>query len=320
MPRPWLRLWVALTVACGLAPWFTATAQEKPAFPLMQALPLPDHEVSFQWVGNELCRLHFSPDQSRPFVYPVNGQAGRSLTRMGHPRDPESHSHHNSVWISHQDVDGVNFWEDRGKGRILHRRVLRFEDGAKSAGVLTENAWVADTNDVLLVERRLTSVQHLGERGWLLLIDLELQPAGSAVTLGKTPFGLIGVRMAKTIGVNDGGGSILNSDGERDEAGTFRKPARWVDYSGCSTERTIEGIALFDHPANHGHPAVFHTRNDGWMGACLTYNAPLAIEPGRKLRLRYGLLVHPGAGDAKRLQTDWERFAAMPIPSLAVNR
>ena len=43
---------------------------------------------------------------------------------------------------------------------------------------------------------------------------------------------MIGVRMAKTIGVLDGGGRIRNSEGGVDEKGTFWKRARWVDYSG----------------------------------------------------------------------------------------
>ena len=70
------------------------------------------------------------------------------------------------------------------------------------------------------------------------------------MTLGKTPFGPIGVRMAKTIGVTDGGGRILNSAGQRNEAEAFRKPARWVDYSGPITNEQTAGITLMDHPAN----------------------------------------------------------------------
>jgi hypothetical protein len=65
---------------------------------------------------------------------------------------------------------------------------------------------------------------------------------GGAVTLGQTPFGLLGVRMAKSIGVADGGGRILNSEGGVNEVGCFRKAARWVDYSGPVTADVDEGI------------------------------------------------------------------------------
>src|SRR4051812_20726936 len=90
-----------------------ASAAEPKPVPRVQALPLPHDEVSFQREGVELARYCFGSDQRRPFVYPVNGPSGRSLTRMGHPHDPETHSHHNSVWISHESVDGVNFWGDK---------------------------------------------------------------------------------------------------------------------------------------------------------------------------------------------------------------
>src|SRR6188508_3202732 len=90
-----------------------ATAQFAPKpVPRMQALPLPHHEISFQRDGIELTRFHFDPADKRPFLYPMNGPAGRSLTRMGHPHDPVTHSHHNSLWLAHRDVNGVNFWED----------------------------------------------------------------------------------------------------------------------------------------------------------------------------------------------------------------
>src|SRR5688572_21613305 len=110
------------------------TAADGPKLvPKMQALPLPNHEVSFQRDGEELTRYYFGPDLRQPFLYPIIGPSGRSLTRMGHPHDPESHSHHNSVWISHNDVNGVSFWDDRAKGRIVHQRVERFEDSDEFA-------------------------------------------------------------------------------------------------------------------------------------------------------------------------------------------
>ena len=91
--------------------------------PAMQVIPLPHNQAAFQHVGRELTRYHFAPTQHRPFWYPILGPSGRSHTRMGHPHDPISHSHHNSVWISHNDVGGVSFWADTGKGRIVHQRV-----------------------------------------------------------------------------------------------------------------------------------------------------------------------------------------------------
>lgn len=275
----------------------------------MQAVPLPDHQVSFQRDGIEIARYCFSPTLNRPFVFPVIGPAGRSLTRMGHPHDPESHSHHNSIWISHRDVDGANFWEDRSGARIIHQRIEQLDDGAEAAAVQSVNAWTAKDGTVLLTERRRTCVQLLPNNEWLLILDLQLDPKDKEVTLGKTPFGLLGVRMAKTIGVNDGGGTIRNSAGGVNEAGVFWKPARWVDYSGPITSTATEGITLMDHPANPNHPSTFHVRNDGWMGAALTFDGPRLIQPGKQLPLRYGLYIHAGMPASDEIQKRWEDFS-----------
>lgn len=313
MPRPFpanftRRRALALLLASGLAPRGFAGIP-KPV-PSLQALPLPDAEISFQREGQELARYHFGSGLKRPFVYPIVGPSGRSLTRMGHPHDPETHSHHNSVWISHQNVGGVNFWEDRPGPRIAHRRILRFEDGEAACLVETENAWLDKDETTLLKEQRRTAVRTLPERGeWLLSIDLQFEAPKNEVVLGQTPFGPIGVRMAKTIGVNDGGGTIRNSEGGVDEAGCFRQPARWVDYTGPIAPELFDGIALFDHPGNPNHPVPFHVRNDGWMGASLTFPGPLTIVPGTPLRLRYALYVHAGMLPPARIEEQWQRFA-----------
>lgn len=239
---------------------------------------------------------------------------------MGHPRDPLTHSHHNSVWIAHNDVDGVNFWTDRGPpppGRIVHQAIEECEDGPASAWMLTRNAWQGPDGKTVIQERRRTEVRPLESGQWLMLVDLQLEtPAGKPVVLGKTPFGMMGVRMAKTIGVHDGGGRILNSNGQINEGQVFRKPARWVDYSGPITNQDRGGIALLDHPANPDHPTPFHVRDDGWMGISLTLNRPLTIEPGKPLRLRYGLWVHGGVPKTDEVEQHWQAFAKDRLPPM----
>jgi hypothetical protein len=299
---------------CLLA--LTATAAAGKPVPTAQSIPLPHHEVSFQREGRELARFHSEPEAFRPYVFPVIGPSGRSLTRLGHPHDPVSHSHHNSVWISHNDVNGVNFWEDRGRGRISVLHTEQLEDGDEEAAVVTVAEWRGD-GTVMLNERRRTGFRPLPNDEWLLLIDLLLVPSGTNdVALGKTPFGLIGVRVAKTIGVNDGGGTIRNSEGAVDEKEVFWKPAKWVDYSGPVTPHASEGVTLLDHPENPNHPTVFHVRNDGWMGASFTFDEPRVIRPGESLQVRYGLYVHAGVPKLPDLQRVWEEFARLPRPDL----
>lgn len=315
----------AILLGCAPAVAWAAVQQAqspdaKPV-PAVQVIPLPYDQASFQHHQAELTRYHFGSTLRRPFLFPVIGPAGCSYTRMGHPHDPVSHSHHNSVWISHNDVAGVNFWADGGGGQIVHLRVDRYEDGPDSAWMLVQNAWKNEQGQVLMLERRRMEVEPLADGQWLATIDLQFEaPTGGPVTLGQTPFGMIGVRMAKTIGVHDGGGRILNSQGQVNEEQVFRKPARWVDYSGPVTGEQTGGITLMDHPSNPGHPAPFHVRNDGWMGACLTLNGPITIEPNEPLRLRYRLWVHQGVPDPTAIEPLWKQFAESPLPPMTQQR
>jgi hypothetical protein len=312
-PAHWAAAFLAFVAACTSHAQDQSPARHKPV-PRMQVTPQPNGQASIERDGDEISRYWFDTDLKRPFLFPMIGPAGRSLTRMGHPRDPNSHSHHNSVWVSHHDVSGVDFWGDGGKGRIVPKRVVRYEDTEAEALIQVQNAWVDDAGKPLLNEYRTMRFQPLDENEWRLVLDIELTPVATAVTLGKTPFGLVGVRMAKTIGVHDGGGTIRNSEGGVDEEQVLWKRARWVDYSGPISREAIEGITLMDHPGNPNHPTYFHVRNDGWMGTSLTYDAPRTLEAGDKLNLRYGLWVHAGEPGRERIDEQFAEFAKTTDP------
>jgi hypothetical protein len=325
---------IALAAWLGLAMATTAIADEPVAnaspnrllpgakpVPDVQVEPWPGSQAAFTISARETTRYHFGPDLRRPFLYPIVGPGHRSLTRMGHPHDPEGHSHHNSVWVAHNNVNGDDFWSDKGPGRVVHKRIVRYDDSDDEASLIAINAWVGKGDKVHMTERRKVTVRPLGgkDENWLLTLDLQFETPGEPVTLGATPFGMVGVRMAKSIGVNDGGGLIRNSEGNVNEQGpngVYRKRARWVDYSGLIRNDEAAGITLLDHPANPNHPSHFHVRNDGWMGASLTLEQPITIEPGQLLRLRYGLFIHGGLPNPRDIEARWGEFARTRVEDL----
>lgn len=303
-----MALWAGQATAAG-----QATLPGAKPVPAVQALPLPLDQISFEYQGRELTRYYYGQDLRRPFLYPLTGPAGRSLTRMGHPRDQQSHKHHNSVWIAHQNVNGANFWEDLSTNQIVQVAFERAEDGDAAAFVVVRNEWRSG-GAALMTERRQITVRPLGNGEWLLLLDLRFEARSNPVTLGQTAFGFVGVRMAKTIGVRDGGGRMRNSAGGVNEAGCFRNPARWVDYTGPITATALEGITLMDHPANFSHPTPFHVRDDGWMGASPTFAAEKVITPDAPLELRYGLYIHAGLPSTEEIDRVYHTFAQIPRP------
>ncbi|MBL9092116.1 MAG: PmoA family protein [Planctomycetaceae bacterium] len=292
--------------------------------PLMQVEPSPHFEARFVRGDRELTRYHFNPTDRRPYLYPLIGPSGLSLSRMGHPHDPIGHSHHNSFWVSHHIVNGVNFWGDRGPklGKIVPQVIEQFGDTDESAWLIAVNHWIADdTQELLLIERRRVEVRPLPGDEFLTVIDLEFTVKGKPATFEQTPFGLVAVRVRKSMTVHDGSGQIRNSEGGFNEkgpagdrvGGAFRLPAKWCDYSGPTTSKSIEGVTLFDHPNNPNYPTVFHVRDDGWMGAALTFDKSITVEPDKELRLRYGLWVHNGAPDHSAIDAKWNAFTKLDV-------
>lgn len=277
-------------------------------FPRCQAIPGIDR-ASLMIDGREVVGYEFSPGGSRPFFSPVFGPSGRQLTRMGHP-NPVGHEHHKSVWFGHQFVDGINFWgEPQGKDvRVRHRRVLWYEDRADWAAFAAELEWYAE-GKVRLSHFLIAAVEPIGEGYALDLQSRFTSPDGRPVELGKTNFGFLGVRVAKTISEQFGGGTLTSSEGATGEDSIFEIRNRWVDYSGPVAPEVVEGICYLDHPDNPRHPSHWHVRRDGWMEAAFCLAEPYGVAVDHPLDLRYRLLIHPGPADRLILDAQWDRFA-----------
>lgn len=306
------------------APVWGQLPSAKPV-PRVQAVPLPHHITSFQLDGRELTACHYDPQDMRPFWYPIRASRDISLTRMGHPHDPLTHSHHNSVWVTHNSLNGLDFWGDYAKkqGRIINVEVSRegYEDSDDYASMRMVNHWINEADQsVQLIEVRRTEVRPVdGAKSWFLIMDLEYAPPkGKTATFGASGFGLVAVRVAKSLGVHDGGGRLLNSEGQVNEKGMFRLPARWVDYSGRITneETGFAGMTLMNHPMNPHNPTAYHVRDDGWMGACLSLDTPLDVTEAKKLRVRYGLWVHDGLPTPEAIEAQWKNFTTLPVADL----
>jgi hypothetical protein len=93
-----------------------------------------------------------------------------------------------------------------------------------------------------------------------------------------------------------------------------------MDFSGAIASNAVEGITFFDHPRNPHHPAYWHARNDGWMGASLTFEEPLTIATNVPLQLRYGFYVHSGLTPTNALEQRWATFSRTALPDLAPRR
>jgi len=285
-----------------------------------ELLPLPEHQVSFQIDGVEKTRWHFGSQYPRPFFYPFYGPSGTSLTRMGHP-GAENHDHHRSVWFAHNSVAGVDFWSDRTDARIRQKHWCSYRDGDDEAIMASRLGWYDGSGKELMEQDVAAALRPLEAGECALEIQITLRPPGKtdSVALGKTNFGLLAVRVAKTVSVFFGGGQLANSEGQQGEKAIFAQHARWCDYSGPvaagqgpDRKAVIEGITYFDHPENPRYPTAWHVREDGWMGASFSMEEGFTIAADAPLTLRYLLYAHAGPYDAAKAQTVHEAFAKRP--------
>lgn len=249
----------------------------------------------------------------RPFLYPVNGPDGISLTEFGKAHDATgSHRHHSSLWVAHHDVAGHDFWSDQG-GSILHREILLLEDGPVFCRLVVRTRWRDGEADLLDEQRSITVYAAGDDEGRLMDFDLQFRPAGQeAVEFGQTTFGFLAVRVAPSMTPFDGGGEIRNARGQRNEQHVHLQRAEWLDQSGPILPDRWSGIALLDHPDNPNHPTLWHCRNDGWAGAAFCGERPWTVAADQPLRLQYRLVLHRGDAERGRVAEHWQAYAATP--------
>jgi hypothetical protein len=279
------------------------------AFPRVQVIP-EIGRASLRIDGVERVGYEFGDGTSRPFLYPLIGPSGANLTRLGHP-NPIGHEHHKSIWFGHGNVGEIDFWQEQPNTdiKIRHRSVRVYQDGPDWGGLVADLDWWAHGRAVLRQELVIV-IEPLGLDEFV--VDLQSRfdtPDGIPVEFGKTNFGFMGLRVAKTMSETFGGGRLTDANGLRGENAIFGTSSRWVDYSGPSGPGKVEGICVMDHPSNPHHPTQWHVRGDGLIGASFNRESVDGVARGHSLCLSYRLLVHSGHAAANLLNPAWEHFA-----------
>ena len=305
-------------VLCLLVSCRVAAGSEGNPVPRLQLEPLPDGQVSFLIDGTEKTRWHFAEKYSRPFFFPFNGPSGVSLTRMGHPGAP-NHDHHRSIWFAHYTVNGINYWEESAPGRIRQGMWLAYEDGDQESIMATQLEWLDGDRTVVMEQEVVAALIAMpdGEHALEIQTTMKVPDGRKIVELGRTNFGFLAVRVARSISGHFGGGTISDSEGNTGERNIFGKKARWMDYSGplaagqgAGRKTVLEGVTYFDHPSNPRYPTYWHVREDGWMGASFCLLEPYTVTREDPLVLRYLLYAHSGGYYSGKAEKVHAAFAA----------
>jgi len=340
-----LRLCFALAaVACAawLFPAAAAPTADGPAITIENKKDVLEFRVGKEMVT----RYHIGESVAKPYFWPLTASNGAAVTRawpmeQATPGDSTDHPHQKSAWFCHGDVipegielkqkikgvDGVDFWsEATGHGRIVCVHVSEPKNAKDHASVVTKNEWRTADGVKIMDETRTISLYAIGDAR-LFVLDIDLLASVAPITFGDTKEGSMGVRVNDVIreappkGAKGGQGVLTNADSKAGEKAVWGYRSKWCDYSG-TIDSKVAGISIFDDPSNK-YPAAWHSRGYGLMSAnpfgrdhsgfpATKGNTDLVkLAKGEHLKLRYGILVHPGEVKDGKVAEAFEKFVKL---------
>ncbi|MEC8421356.1 MAG: PmoA family protein [Verrucomicrobiota bacterium] len=258
--------------------------------------------------GDDLFTQYIYKDEkrSKPVLYPVIGPLETPLTRK-YPLEEKSegeesdHPHHASLWYTHGDVNGVDFWAiGKNKGKIIHQEFLEI----KGNSFTSSNFWKDGEGKTICQDQRTLSFYEFDQNERAIDIEITLMATVEDLVLGDTKEGSMGIRMAPEFRLRGkvARGSCLNSEGIVGKS-IWGKRASWVSYWAKFDKQNM-AISIFDHPSNPRHPTWWHARDYGLVAANPFGQHDFERKPkgtgdmklslGEKVSFKYGFLFHLG--------------------------
>jgi hypothetical protein len=268
-------------------------------------------------------QFNYAATLSKPYFHPLALPAGSDLTWLS----PKDHPHHFALFFSWKYLNQVNYWEEpggipEGVTRWTNVRVDARPDF--SAGIALDLQYRPrnGTADVL-TERRFVTVSPPAKDGaYSLDWDLEFSAGGEDVVLDRMPpdtspdgnarggYAGLSVRLAREL--TDPMVTATAPTGALAKE-RYGFSAAAAEFSGTIDGAAV-GIAFLDHPSNPRHPTRWYAIMDGsvpfwYLNASLLQPESYTLPAGRKFRLRYRVVVHPGRWDSTRLEKEHLQFS-----------
>jgi len=275
---------------------------------------------------------HYTNDNKKPFLWPVNGEGGVGLTR-DYPmaeipqEDARDHPHHKSLWVAYGDVNGVDAWGEGEASGFQHSGEVTWGSGDAYGWIHAKNTWQDKDHKPVITEEREYRFYATRESARLIDVTVTLRADHGDVTLKDTKEGgLVALRMRPELCGDRG--HITNALGDKGEGTCWGKPSPWCDYAGELDGIGWRGITVFDHPGNLRYPTSWHVRSYGLMGAnCFGYsyfsekahnkglipeNGDFDIRAGDQQVFHYRVYVHSGDVDQAAVADHYADYAKTP--------
>ena len=282
-------------------------------------------------IDGELFTEYVYKGHTKPILYPIIGPYGVAMSRhypmqKGIDNEANDHPHHESLWFTHDEVSGINFWSSHtSKTQANRGQAVQTSLHVESNAIHTTNQWRAADGKVVCSDNRSI---RFGGTAKTRHIDYQIaiHASNGDVTFADTKEGTMAIRMHPMLrlapdarrGNHTVVGHAINSEGDKDRD-LWGKRAKWVDYWGAVKGKTL-GIAIFDHPANPRHPTWWHARHYGLVAAnpfgIHDFErkpkgvGDMVIKDGSAVTFRYRFVFHQGDAKSANIEALYAGFAA----------
>ncbi len=243
--------------------------------------------------GKIFTSYKFSDDLKRPYFWPVIGPAsGKTVT----VETTEPYPHHNSIFFGCDRVNGGNYWQEGNERGQIISQGPKIAAGSGEKIVFTDVClWSMPGKDPIIRDTRVVTITAPTKKLRFIDFEVTLIPL-TEIVIEKTNHSFFSARVMPELGVKQGG-TLINSEGDQTEKGTFGKPSPWCDYYGTRNGVT-EGIAILQNPANKWYPSKWFTRDYGFMSPTPMYwpenGRNTKFAKGEEFTLKYRVVVHTG--------------------------
>lgn len=287
------------------------------------------------FIGDMPFTTFIYPDTlEKPVLYPLRAANGAIVTRgfplEPRPGDPTDHPHHIGMWLTYENVNGLDFWNNsyaipkekkQSYGWIRTDNILSMSDG--QTGKLAYHAnWTNQQKELLLEET--TRFEFSGSAHQRIIDRITVLTAKQDVTFADAKDGLFGLRLAHELEIpaeqsqkftdtkgivtvvksnadNIAGGTYLTSAGKRGNA-AWSTRAVWCEAYGKIGKDSIS-VTIIDHPRNPNYPTFWHARGYGLfaanpLGEKIFTNGKskkkLQLKKGESVTFRYRVVINDG--------------------------
>lgn len=145
----------------------------------------------------------------KPYFYPIISTNGVRVTEDG----LGDHIHHRSLWVTHGDVNGFDFWSEfENSGKVEAKDIKVKSSGKVFFELSSNNLWIEKSGNVELYEERILRVWRLS-KDIILDLNITLSNSKEDTKFGDTKEGgILSIRVNEKIKVLNGG-KIENSFG-----------------------------------------------------------------------------------------------------------